>query len=90
MTSKLRKTTINFNPDIIICTHSFPAAIISRLRQKKRIECPLVTVVTDFNIHSSYINDNTDYYVIAHEYLTYIMESFGVPKEKVLPFGIPI
>lgn len=90
MTSKLRKTTINFDPDITICTHSFPAAIISKLKQKKRIGCPLVTVVTDFNIHSSYINDNTDYYVIAHEYLTYIMERFGVQKEKVLPFGIPI
>ena len=88
--SKLRKTTINFNPDIIICTHSFPAAIVSSLKQKKRIGCPLVTVVTDFNIHSSYINDSTDHYVIPHEHLTYVMESFGVQKEKVLPFGIPI
>lgn len=88
--SKLRKTAINFDPDVIICTHSFPAAIISKLKHKKRIVCPLVTVVTDFNIHSSYINDNTDYYVIPHEDLTYVMEGFGVPKEKVLPFGIPI
>lgn len=90
MASKLRKTATNFNPDIIVCTHSFPAAIISSLKQKKRIGCPLVTVVTDFNIHSSYINDNTDYYVIPHEYLTYVMEGFGLQKEKVLPFGIPI
>jgi processive 1,2-diacylglycerol beta-glucosyltransferase len=90
MSSKFRKTAINFDPDVIICTHSFPAAIISRLKQKKRIVCPLITVVTDFNIHSSYINDNTDYYVIPHEDLIYIMKGFGVPKEKVLPFGIPI
>lgn len=90
MTSKLRKTTVNFDPDVIICTHSFPAAIISSLKHKKRIECPLITVVTDFNIHSSYINENTDYYIIPHEDLTYIIESFGVSKEKVLPFGIPI
>ncbi|MEA4849345.1 MAG: glycosyltransferase [Clostridiaceae bacterium] len=90
MSSKFRKTTVNFDPDIIICTHSFPAAIISSLKQKKRISSPLVTIITDFNIHSSYINDYTDYYVIPHEYLTYVMESFGVEKEKVLPFGIPI
>jgi len=90
MSSKLRKTTTKFEPDIIICTHSFPAAIISSLKHKKRIDCPLITVVTDFNIHSSYINDNTDYYVIPHEDLTYVMENLGVNIEKALPFGIPI
>lgn len=90
MTSKLRKTTVNFDPDVIICTHSFPAAIISSLKHKRRIECPLITVVTDFNIHSSYINENTDHYIIPHEDLTYLMESFGVSNEKVLPLGIPI
>jgi processive 1,2-diacylglycerol beta-glucosyltransferase len=90
MTSKLRKTIVSFDPDVIICTHSFPSAIISSLKQKKKLDCPLVSVITDFNIHSSYINDGTDYYVIPHEDLTYIMENFGVSKEKVLPFGIPI
>ncbi len=90
MTGRLRKTTLSFDPDVIICTHSFPAAIISSLRHKSRIQRPLITVITDFNIHSSYINENTDYYVIPHEDLTYVMENFGVSREKVLPFGIPI
>lgn len=90
ITGKLRKTTVTFDPDIIICTHSFPSAIMSSLKQKKRVDTPLISVITDFNIHSSYINEATDYYVIPHEDLTYIMENFGVSKEKVLPFGIPI
>ena len=90
ITSKLRKTTVNFEPDVIICTHSFPAAIISSLKHKKRVESPMISFITDYNIHSSYINEYTDYYVIPHENLTYIMESFGVSKERVLPFGIPI
>lgn len=90
ITSRLRKTAVNFEPNVIICTHSFPAAIISSLKQKKKVDCPLITIVTDFNIHSSYINENTDYYVIPHEDLVYVMENFGVKKEKVLPLGIPI
>ncbi len=90
MTSKLRKTIVNFDPDVIICTHSFPSAIISSLKRRKKMDCPLISVITDFNIHSSYINEGTDYYVIPHEDLTYIMENFGVSKEKVLPYGIPI
>lgn len=90
LTSKLSKTTVNFDPDVIICTHSFPAAIISSLKQKKKVYRPIITIITDFNIHTSYINENTDYYVIPHEDLTYVMEDFGVSKEKVLPFGIPV
>ncbi|HOR85745.1 MAG TPA: glycosyltransferase [Bacillota bacterium] len=90
ITGKFRKTAESFEPDIIVCTHSFPSAIISSLKHKKRIVSPLINVITDFNIHSSYINENTDYYIIPHEDLTYIMENFGVSKNKVLPFGIPI
>ncbi|MFZ5352459.1 MAG: MGDG synthase family glycosyltransferase [Bacillota bacterium] len=90
MTSRLQKSIINFNPDAIICTHSFPSAIISRLKQKKLPNYPLLTVITDYNIHSSYINDGTDKYVIAHENLIHAMESYGVNSSRVLPFGIPI
>ncbi|MGE5630999.1 MAG: MGDG synthase family glycosyltransferase [Caulobacteraceae bacterium] len=90
MTSKLRKSIAKSEPDVIICTHSFPSAIISSLKQKKRIDCPLISVITDFNVHSSYVNDETDYYVIPHEDLSYILENFGVDTNKILPFGIPI
>ncbi|SHJ12251.1 MGDG synthase family glycosyltransferase [Lutispora thermophila] len=86
----LRKPKVSFEPDIVFCTHSFPSSIVSNLKEKGKIKCPLVTIVTDFNIHSSYINDNTDYYVIPHEDLIYVMENFGVSSDKVLPFGIPI
>ncbi|MCQ1531000.1 MGDG synthase family glycosyltransferase [Lutispora saccharofermentans] len=85
-----KKPTVNFEPDVIFCTHSFPASIISNLKEKKIINCPLITIITDYNIHSSYINDHTDYYVVPHESLVYAMKDFGVPSNKVLPFGIPI
>lgn len=88
--NRFKKPTLNFEPDIIFCTHSFPASIITNLKEKKIINCPLITIITDFNIHSTYINDYTDFYVIHHESLLYNMEAYGVQKEKVLPFGIPI
>jgi len=90
MTSKLHKSINSFIPDCIICTHSFPSSIISNLKQKKIPETPLISIITDYNIHTSYVNDNTDYYVIPHENLAYVMESYGVNSSKILPFGIPI
>lgn len=90
MTSKLHKSINSFIPDAIICTHSFPSSIISALKQKKIPDTPLISVITDYNIHTSYVNDHTDYYVIPHENLSYVMETYGVNNNKILPFGIPI
>lgn len=90
ITNKLQKSIVTFIPDVIICTHSFPASIMSNLKQKKMMGFPLYSVITDYNIHTSYINENTDYYIIPHENLTYVMEEYGVEKSKILPFGIPI
>lgn len=90
MTSKLHKSINSFVPDVIICTHSFPSSIISNLKQKKIPRTPLVSVITDYNIHTSWVNDYTDYYVIPHENLSYVMENYGVAAGKILPSGIPI
>jgi processive 1,2-diacylglycerol beta-glucosyltransferase len=90
MTSKLHKSINTFVPDAIICTHSFPSSIISNLKQKKIPRTPLISVITDYNIHTSWVTDYTDYYVIPHENLSYVLENYGVSKSKILPLGIPI
>jgi len=90
MTSKLHKSINTFVPDAVICTHSFPSSIISALKQKKIPEIPLISVITDYNIHTSWVNDNTDFYIIPHENLSYVMENYGVHNSKILPFGIPV
>lgn len=90
MTSKLHKSINTFVPDAVICTHSFPSSIISALKHKRIPETPLISVITDYNIHTSWVNDNTDYYVIPHENLAYVMENYGVHNSKILPYGIPV
>jgi processive 1,2-diacylglycerol beta-glucosyltransferase len=90
MTSKLHKSINSFIPDAIITTHSFPASIISALKIKKVPDIPLISIITDYNIHTSYVNDGTDYYVIPHENLSYVMENYGVRNSRILPFGIPV
>ena len=90
ISSKLKKFILDFHPDVILCTHSFSSSIIAGLKEKKAINNPLITLITDYNIHSSYINDYTDYYVIAHENLIPCIELYGVKRSQILPFGIPI
>lgn len=90
ISSKLRKSINNFNPNAIICTHSFPSSIVSALKEKNMIKCPLISTITDFTIHSSWINAATDFYVTAHENLSYLAEMYHIPFEKILPYGIPV
>ena len=88
--SRLKRSITDFKPDVIFCTHSFPSSIIAALKEKNIFQCPLISIITDYNIHSSYINDKTDYYVIAHESLISSIIDYDVSINKVLPFGIPI
>ncbi len=90
ISSKIKKRIIDFQPDVIICTHSLSSSLAASLREKGVINCPLISIITDFSIHSSYINKYTDYYIIAHESLIDIARTFGLDSQKVLPFGIPI
>lgn len=86
----LRKYIHDFNPDIVIATHSFAAVIISVLKNRFIINCPTYGVVTDFTIHPFWESTELDYYILPNELLTTAAMKKGIPKEKILPFGIPI
>jgi processive 1,2-diacylglycerol beta-glucosyltransferase len=79
----------DFKPDIIICTHVFASVLLSHIR-KKGLTTTSIGIITDFTIHPYWGFSNLNYYVIANEYLIPAIINKGIPKEKVLPVGIPI
>ena len=79
-----------FQPDVIICTHAFPAGIVSVLKEKTKLKIPTVVVLTDFTIHAFWIHPNTDCFVIPSNQLIYEGVAQGMPPDKIKPFGIPI
>jgi len=87
---RLKKEIDEFKPSVIICTHPFPSAIMANLKSKGKITTPIVTIVTDYNVHISYLNENVDHFVIASEYLSNELIEFGIAPTRILPFGIPI
>ncbi len=90
ITKKLIGCVTGFEPDIIIGTHSYAGVVMSILRDKGYADCPLIGIVTDFTVHPFWESTELDYYVIPDSLLTYQMNKKGIPKEKLLPFGIPI
>lgn len=78
------------DPDVIITTHPFAAAMVAALKDDGLVTAPLICVITDYGAHRAYIADQVDSYVVASEDMIPELMEFGVPKKKIHPFGIPV
>lgn len=87
---KLKDYIAEYNPDVIIGTHSFASMLMTYLREKEVVTCPLVGIVTDFTVHPFWESTELDYYVTADALLENQMKKKGIPAEKIIPYGIPI
>lgn len=79
-----------YAPDIIITTHAFASEMASILKGDGDIFVPIVSIITDFAPHKTYINQNVDAYIVSSHEMVEDMVERGVPREKVYPFGIPV
>lgn len=79
-----------FKPDIVVTTHAFMSIMVSRLREKGITNVPLISIVTDFAPHASYINPCVDQFVVSSVQMVDEFEQLGVDRSIVHPIGIPI
>lgn len=87
---KIRDYVVSYGADVIIGTHSYACMLMSYMRENAYITCPTYGIVTDFTVHPLWENTKLDYYVTPDSLLTNQMIKKGIPKNKILPFGIPI
>ncbi|MDD6734926.1 MAG: glycosyltransferase [Clostridiales bacterium] len=87
---KLKDYILDYNPDVIIGTHSYACMLMTYLKEEKIVSCPLIGIVTDFTVHPFWESTDLDRYVTADSLLDNQMKKKGIPKEKILPYGIPI
>lgn len=87
------KQTINvieqLNPTAIICTHMVPSMITSRLIQNG-LNIPLYTVITDYDAHGSWINNEVTHYFVAAKIVKDRLIDKGVEESKISVTGIPV
>lgn len=80
----------DFQPDLIVCTHPFPSAVISRLK-RMGLSVPLYTVITDYVAHGSWISSGVDRYFLSSPNVSDSeqMINMGVTQEQLYVTGIP-
>ena len=60
------------------------------MKQKGLLTIPCVAIATDYACIPFWEETNCDDYVIPHKDLIPEFASYGIPKEKLLPLGIPV
>jgi processive 1,2-diacylglycerol beta-glucosyltransferase len=87
--ARLLKTIREFDPDIAICTHFLPTALLDRERRHGRCRARIVTVVTDFEVHGMWLSAPSDHYFVATEEARAHLESLGIAPQTITASGIP-
>jgi len=78
------------NPKVVVSTYPFAASIISKLKEQRLIDIPVVTIITDYTNHSYWIHPFTDQYLVGSEQVKVSMIASGVESDKIKCTGIPI
>jgi processive 1,2-diacylglycerol beta-glucosyltransferase len=90
MESVFIKYIKSVRPDLVICTYPVVAGVLARLRLKKMLAIPLVTVITDYAVHSQWIHQGVDLYIAACDDVYQDLVARGVPADRIKVTGIPI
>ncbi|AZK46378.1 MGDG synthase family glycosyltransferase [Paenibacillus lentus] len=77
------------NPDVIICTHPIPNAVIARLRASG-LRIPLYTLITDYDAHGAWISPEVDQYLVSTPEVKQLLLQRGVSPDAVQVTGIPV
>lgn len=76
--------------DMVICTHLYPAEMMTHLRSQKKTKLPVAAVATDYALTPFWQETDCDVYTIPHRDCALDYTLHGIPMEKLYPTGIPV
>ena len=79
-----------FAPDLIVCTHPTVSSILAQLRFEQILQVPVITVITDYAVHSHWVHPGVDRYMVACEEVKESLVSWGIKEPCIVVTGIPV
>lgn len=76
--------------DVIVCTHLYPAEILTHMRLNGMETPPFVFIATDYTCIPFTEESDCDLYVTPSPLLNDDFAGRGIPAEKLRPLGIPV
>jgi len=87
---KIQRLLRQHRPKALVCTQASPASLIAAEKRKGRLDLPLIGVITDYGVHSYWLYEQMDLYLVATEDVKREIVSRGIPESRVRVTGIPI
>lgn len=88
--SRLVQYVRDFRPDTLVFTHFLGWGTLGPLKRLKILDIPFYCVVTDFAIHSFWINKHIDKYYVATEGEKRVLKHHGFNNKQIMTTGIPV
>lgn len=76
--------------DAVVCTHIFPAMMLTELKKRGIFSTKSYLVATDYTCSPGVNQTLADYYFLPHAKLADEFVQNGIPREKLIASGIPI
>ena len=80
----------DLSADVLICPHIFSAQALTYLKVKGMLKTPAVGIMTDYTCSPFWEETRLERYVIPSPFLFDEFEKKGMPREKIVPIGIPV
>lgn len=77
-------------PDLIVCTYPTITGILAQLKYNRAIKIPLISVVTDYTVHSQWIHPSVDLYIVGSQEVYDGFVSRGIEPSRIYITGIPV
>lgn len=88
---KLGKKLIKkYEPSLIIGTHPFVVPLVDTIKRRGYYNCPVISIITDFEAHQVYISKHVDAYITGSYHTNESLIRKGIDENKIHTFGIPI
>jgi processive 1,2-diacylglycerol beta-glucosyltransferase len=88
-TGRLSSYVKKFKPDALIFTHFLGWGALGSLKRLKVLDVPFYCVVTDFAVHSFWINNHINRYYVATEGIKRVLKHHGFKDSQIRITGIP-
>ena len=88
---KMKPVIEKYQPDAIISCHPFAGAILGYMKQTYNYTMPLITIVTDFLPHRTYISEGINAYITASATAKDILaDEYGIDRDHIFDYGHPV
>lgn len=88
--ARIDKLLNEFYPDIVVCTQALPCCLFSQYKKIKDRNMKVAAVITDYVVHSYWINDEVDMYFVPSQEAADHLINGGIPAARIYVSGIPI